>query len=408
MARRSVGLWVASAWLLACGDDASTTSTDGSSSGPGSSSSGPVDLDTTGASSVGPTSESSTDDTTDATTTDATTTEGSSSTGPGLQCGNGVIEGDEICDGENLDGQDCASQGFDYGELGCVADCSGFDTSFCTIDECGSDLATGEEACDGTDLRGQTCLTQGFDSGTLGCALNCSAFDTSACGTCGNVIIDGDEACDGLALLGQTCITQGFEYGELACAADCLGFDTAGCGVCGDGSVGGAEACDGADLDGASCMSLGLGGGILACQADCTVDTSGCDGPGFEVVGFPIATDPRFIQAGTRPWNAGDWFEGVRMTGIPSLGQLDVHLEIGTNSLADCGVQEAEVSINGVALGTFSVVQGTVAIDQSYPVVPPIAGPQYTIRYETTTTVAGGCGSAEYDEVGSTVTFHPG
>jgi hypothetical protein len=41
-------------------------------------------------------------------------------------------------------------------------------------------------------------------------------------------------------------------------------------------------------------------------------------------------------------------------------------------------------------------------------VVPAIAGPQYTIRYETTTTVAGGCGAAGYDEVGSTVTFHAG
>jgi hypothetical protein len=71
-------------------------------------------------------------------------------------------------------------------------------------------------------------------------------------------------------------------------------------------------------------------------------------------------------------------------------------------------MQEAEVSINGTAIGTFTVLQGDTAIDQSYPVAPSIGGPAYTIRYETTTTVQGGCGAAGYDQVGSTVTFYAG
>jgi hypothetical protein len=51
------------------------------------------------------------------------------------------------------------------------------------------------------------------------------------------------------------------------------------------------------------------------------------------------------------------------------------------------------------------VAQGTVVIDQSFPVVPAVVGPSYTIRYQTIATVEGGCGAAGYDEVSSTVTL---
>ncbi|HEY7617840.1 MAG TPA: hypothetical protein VH744_13625, partial [Terriglobales bacterium] len=37
------------------------------------------------------------------------------------------------------------------------------------------------EVCDGADLAGETCQTQGFDSGALACAPGCAAFDTNAC-----------------------------------------------------------------------------------------------------------------------------------------------------------------------------------------------------------------------------------
>jgi hypothetical protein len=412
MLLRSLVCLGASALLLACGDDASTTGSAGSGE-----STGPVVSDTSG----GPTSDepTSTPITGDASesgasesdsTTTLPTTGLDSSTGPVDACGNGVIDDGEVCDGRDLGGQDCNTQEAGDGRgLACQADCMGFDTSRCVIDRCGSNIATSPEVCDGTDLLGQTCITQGFDSGTLACELDCSAFDTSECGTCGNVIVEGDEACDDIALLGQTCLTQGFEHGEIACAADCMGFDTNGCGLCGDGSVGGEEICDGADLNGASCMSLGLGNGNLLCLPSCFYDFADCDIPGgTEVVDFPLAADPRLVASGTNPWNAGDWFEGVRVTMFPSIGQLDIHLEIVNNVLSACGMQEAEVSINGVALGTFTVLQGTTVIDQSYPIIPSIVGPVYTIRYETTTTVAGGCGSAGYDEVGSTVTFHAG
>ena len=127
----------------------------------------------------------------------------------------------------------------------------------------------------------------------------------------------------------------------------------------------------------------------------------------METVDFPLATDPRLFQIGTRPWNAGDYVEGVRMTSVPTVSQLDIHIEfpVGFNGLSDCGFQEAQVMLNGNVLGTFTVAMGDMTIDQTYA-APNVPGPAYTIRYETTTTVESGCGSAGYGEVGSTVTLY--
>ncbi len=50
--------------------------------------------------------------------------------GPTPICGNGVVEGTEDCDSDNLNGQTCASQGYEQGNLTCH-DCR-FDTSDCS------------------------------------------------------------------------------------------------------------------------------------------------------------------------------------------------------------------------------------------------------------------------------------
>ena len=46
-------------------------------------------------------------------------------------CGDGIISGNEQCDGTNLDGQTCQSLGYYGGTLSCKADCT-FNTSGCT------------------------------------------------------------------------------------------------------------------------------------------------------------------------------------------------------------------------------------------------------------------------------------
>jgi hypothetical protein len=42
-------------------------------------------------------------------------------------------------------------------------------------------MAESGEVCDGADLNGETCASQGFASGTLACLSDCSGFDTSGC-----------------------------------------------------------------------------------------------------------------------------------------------------------------------------------------------------------------------------------
>src|SRR5262249_42218640 len=69
---------------------------------------------------------------------------------------------------------------------------------------CGNGTIDPGEACEGTNLKGATCQSQGFpEGGTLLCT-NCK-LDTSGCYVCGNGVVQGPEQCDGTNLNGQTC-----------------------------------------------------------------------------------------------------------------------------------------------------------------------------------------------------------
>lgn len=253
---------------------------------------GPITVETAADSSSGEADSTTVDpDTGPSTTTvdpdtgsSTTTVDPETSTGPSNDCGNGAIDGNEVCDGEELGDATCVSQGFDEGTLGCRADCGDYDRSGCTSFSCGNGTMDPGETCDGGDLGGVTCRGEGFDSGTPGCAPDCSAINLGTCGTCGNVIVDGDEVCDGIVLFGQTCQSQGFSSGNLACNPDCLTYDTSGCIVCGNDVIDGVEPCDGPDLAGEDCQSQGFVGGTLACSAQCALDTSGCNSCGNELV----------------------------------------------------------------------------------------------------------------------------
>lgn len=148
-------------------------------------------------------------------------------------CGDGKITDSEKCEMNNLDGQTCGSLGFGEGTLGCAANCMNFDTSSCGASAtCGDNNIDGTDLCDGSDLGGESCETQGFQAGTLECQSNCAGFDTSACGasaSCGDGNIDAGEVCDNKNLNGRDCEDEGFEEGDLACSADCRTFDTSDC-----------------------------------------------------------------------------------------------------------------------------------------------------------------------------------
>ena len=114
-------------------------------------------------------------------------------------CGDLLIDPSENCEigmdsfpvtgDDDLNGENCTTQGFDLGVLFCAADCS-FDNSFCdysATEECGDNIIQTpnddglNEICDGIDLGGEDCTTQGFDFGTLDCLTDCTGFDTGGC-----------------------------------------------------------------------------------------------------------------------------------------------------------------------------------------------------------------------------------
>jgi len=206
-------------------------------------------------------------------------------------CGNGLIEGQETCDGSNLNLQTCKTLKYAGGVLACNAVTCQFNTAGCTGTPtlCGNgkiDAAAGEE-CDGTLLGGFTCVGKGYASGTLGCTTQCK-HDTSKCvavSFCGNGVIEGQETCDGAALNNQTCtnIGQGFTGGTLACGTTCQ-LNTSGCtggsstATCGDGVINGLDQCDGSQLGGYTCVGLNYTGGTLSCNTNCTFNTSSCTG----------------------------------------------------------------------------------------------------------------------------------
>jgi len=66
-------------------------------------------------------------------------------------CGNGVREGGEQCDGSDLGGQTCQSQGYQQGTLACKSDCT-FDTSGCSnpCKPAGASCTAGSECCSGS------------------------------------------------------------------------------------------------------------------------------------------------------------------------------------------------------------------------------------------------------------------
>jgi hypothetical protein len=149
-------------------------------------------------------------------------------------CGDGIAGGHEQCDGADLAQHTCESQGFTAGTLSCSASCE-LVTSGCSLSappQCGNGVAEGAEPCDGADLRKRTCETENLGTGTLTCSPTCQLL-TSGCtsappAVCGDGVVNGTEACDGTNLGGASCPGSGFTGGVLSCSADCR-LDTSRC-----------------------------------------------------------------------------------------------------------------------------------------------------------------------------------
>ena len=216
-------------------------------------------------------------------------------------CGDGVIDGDEECDGSELSNESCVRLGLGPGPLGCKANCQ-FDLTGCGPSElCGNGDIDGAEQCDegedNSDTAPNACRVnctlascgdavvddeEGCDDGSAN-----SDFRANACRSdcrpayCGDGLIDQGEDCDSDKLGRATCAREGYSGGVLGCTEACT-FDTSGCLTCGDGvadgddpSEPGYEECDTDDYRGKDCTDFDFAGGRLTCS-ECRVDTARC------------------------------------------------------------------------------------------------------------------------------------
>lgn len=98
-------------------------------------------------------------------------------------CGNGNLEEGETCDGTVLPVTACAEledYNFTGGNLSCKSDCT-WEFAQCTSAECGNGIIDINEECEVDDLQGVTCSSLGYSGGTATCnELNC-LIDSSDC-----------------------------------------------------------------------------------------------------------------------------------------------------------------------------------------------------------------------------------
>ena len=267
----------------------------------------------------------------------------------GPMCGDGVLDSGEECDGVALGGASCTGEGFVSGDVSCSSECElVFDE--CVGDdpeECGDGVLQDGEECDGTDFGDATCGSRGFESGALACSAECEIVETGceSSSECGDGELSGDEECDdgntddldgcdancmseycgdGIVQpeLDEECDTGGVAVWECEdlpgrpigvqrCTGECildtlLCPDIAACGngdidlgeacddgntadgdgcssdcrseYCGDGVLADFEACDGENLGGFDCSDFGFVAGEVICQG-CSIDYAGCYSP---------------------------------------------------------------------------------------------------------------------------------
>ncbi|MBN2722890.1 MAG: SBBP repeat-containing protein [Deltaproteobacteria bacterium] len=203
-------------------------------------------------------------------------------------CGNGKVEGSEICDGSDLNGNSCYILGYESGDLGCWKNCT-FNTSRCTgiIPTCGNNVKEPTEDCDGINIPDVSCDELGLGEGTIKCTDTCR-LDVTACSgythVCGDSMITGEEECDLSDIGGNTCEDLGWYDGIVTCNSECR-LDITDCednGWCGNEIADTPfEECEGSDMAGETCESLGYYGGNLSCSDNCTFNISDCENYGW-------------------------------------------------------------------------------------------------------------------------------
>ncbi len=187
--------------------------------------------------------------------------------GCGGTCGNGVIEGGEVCDGSELGGATCADFGCTGGgTLACNSSCTGFDTSGCS--DC--------PICDnnGTCDAGEDCVS---------CPSDCVS-GTSSGAVCGNGVCEAGDGEDCLSCSADCNGTQNGKPSNRFCCGDGDGQNPVSCS---DSRCGGSSACtDVPQVPASFCCGDFVCEGSESCS-NCALDCS----TGAEVCGNGLDDD---------------------------------------------------------------------------------------------------------------------
>ena len=221
-----------------------------------------------------------------------------------VRCGDGVVSGNEACDGSV--GVPATCEAFDAGKTwaesgfpACVPDCSAITAGTCVEKAekqpvCGDGVIEGDEVCDRTSGVPTSC--SGLDSskvweigGKPECSSDCKSVLQGTCVSvaCGDGAVTGEEWCDGDLELAESCR----EYdpsrkwepgGQPGCSEDCMNWTAGTCVeiVCGDGHRSEGETCDGNDGVPETCEAyrpkfVWAEGGKPGCSDDCSAVTAG-------------------------------------------------------------------------------------------------------------------------------------
>ena len=114
--------------------------------------------------------------------------DGGESSGDGMpRCGNGKIEGSEVCDGDAACWQ--AGHFWPEGKAACKSDCSGYDTSRCVprdpSDKCGNGELDRGETCEQGETKPCSELPGNYTEGNADCRRDCYGWNPENCSTGG-------------------------------------------------------------------------------------------------------------------------------------------------------------------------------------------------------------------------------
>jgi hypothetical protein len=147
------------------------------------------------------------------------------------ECGNEIIEEGEICDGNEKDCVEIDDVKYSGGKAACNDGCDGWIEDNCELAAlCGNGNLDGDEVCDGGAID-CSALGEGYTSGIATCVDTCDAWDTSNClPKCGNEIIEEGEECE----VGDTVDCHEYSWleyrsGEATCNPETCKWDMGTC-----------------------------------------------------------------------------------------------------------------------------------------------------------------------------------